>query len=621
LKTVSGPRRPSASILSTLRCPMLIVGLLALFVLVLPISASASSYDASASRQTNVSAETASCTPVSPSLTASSDSRINGAGLEPAFDSVSLTRQGEGLKVDWALTAPLQSAENEATFGSSSTFNILIDPKPSDLNTYHAITLQIDETQNNPGVIKWAASEGGLKIGGDDKAPVTANGETVSAYFPFSILKVPFPRSFAWTAEEYGVQIGSPTGQASDPLFLYQSPQFAIEGCPTPSDGYSYRKLPSAKWVTSDLRVFPATTSSGVQMLYSNGGVNAIVGAIVGSDPNNIEAGTATCIAPPGRFKVGSVAFCNWLTVGEDDVWAFARALTANGTQVDLSYVQQVQCSKLTRTEAAAVAAYEGTATCDSPTGIYVPPSALRTADLPADLSGLVQSVSISPSSPISSYTTTFGVPVAMSDPKNPNWRAYYFTSEGATTGLFPSVGGLAEDVDGSWKIESGPAFSLDCNVPASAPSSVLSVFGLSRKSDCPPAPPKAGAAATSVSTTTTTSSPPDSNLPTQSIVFSGGINGLSTAIQNALIQGQLNGSATISDAMVQCGPASGNLAPGSDIACTIDSASVGNASLIVQINESPQGTFTPLLIGQGFSCATLSSQEEAAFEADGGQC
>ena len=219
-----------------------IAGISVLPVVLLGLSLMTARTEAAASPH----AESATCRPASPELSTYATG-LNRARLEPAFDAVTLTRQGDGLRVAWSLSAPLKSSENLAEY-ASAIFNVTIFKKSastasgalpfSDILT----ALQIQETHDSPHKIEWAAAVGGLgssKVVRND--PVTLGRESVVAYFPFSSLKKPsVPRSFKWTAVDLSL------------------PGPALEGCPTPENGYGHGGLGiDLQWTKAELQTFP----------------------------------------------------------------------------------------------------------------------------------------------------------------------------------------------------------------------------------------------------------------------------------------------------------------------------------------------------------------------------
>jgi hypothetical protein len=222
------------------------VVLLALALIIVPTEASASPHAESALRHSRKSHQEATCRPASPELSTYS-SGLNRARLQPAFDAVTLTRQRDELRVAWTLSSRLKSPAKAAEYGST-IFSVVIWKKsaanksggllPSDAIT----ALQVLGTHGSTREIKWVASVGGLGSTKDIKEPVAGGGESIMAYFPFSALKGALPRSFEWTAEVLRTQTGG----------------VALEGCPTPENGYGHGGLGiDLQWTKADLQSFP----------------------------------------------------------------------------------------------------------------------------------------------------------------------------------------------------------------------------------------------------------------------------------------------------------------------------------------------------------------------------
>lgn len=127
--------------------------------------------------------------------------------------------------------------------------------------------------------------------------------------------------------------------------------------------------------------------------------------------------------------------------------------------------------------------------------------------------------------------------------------------------------------------------------------------------------------AITTTSNSITTTTPTTVTAPAVQMSSSGGVLGLSAAAQSAIRAGSFTGAGATPDAVVTCGPVNSSLIPGSDVACDVSCASVGNAVLILQVDRPNGSTFTPLVIGGDLACSSMTKAERSSYIALGHSC
>jgi hypothetical protein len=225
----------------------------------------------------------------------------------------------------------------------------------------------------------------------------------------------------------------------------------------------------------------------------------------------------------------------------------------------------------------------------------------------PLSTNSLLSAVTGDTALPAAATTCTAGEVAGVHlDAHQENWAAWYVYAQGASSDLCPSVGGLAHEVDGIWKIVSGPAFDLACGAPASVPHHVLSDLGASKT--CPPTPMRYGAGSSSGSTTTTTTTTSSQGSVTVAEV--------AQAFEFDVHNGTAAGANAVPDAVVICGPPSAPLTPGSYLGCDVNSESVGGAGAILQITGPSASDFNVITIGSGNMCIGQTASAIQAWDA-----
>jgi hypothetical protein len=270
-----------------------------------------------------------------------------------------------------------------------------------------------------------------------------------------------------------------------------------------------------------------ATGVPHVELLKTSGGVSGVetaVSSYLNTLGGSLDAtpGTLACAGPP-KLKHYTDLLCHWVQGNGIGSWAYAFSTKLNATRILLVDAPQIQCSKLAPGQVAAVEAWTLTKTCVSPEGIYVPSSVKFSPDLPGDSSALSDDsigtlVSGDNVLPSAVGACAGGDVVAVQvDPHDPSWLAWYYYADGAEMGNCPSVGGLAHEASGTWRVVSGPVFDLACGAPASVPAKVLHELGASKT--CPPTPARFGASFSTTATTTTQPAATAAGVPIPALV------------------------------------------------------------------------------------------------------
>jgi hypothetical protein len=359
----------------------------------------------------------------------------------------------------------------------------------------------------------------------------------------------------------------------------------------------------------------PAPAVAHPVTLQTSGGVSGVEASLSdylvksGGGSTAANPGTLSCAAPT-KINQWTDLLCNWVGGNGLGNWAFVVATKKNATRAIEVEDPQIQCSTLAPGQVAAVDAFEGSRTCESPTGIYVPYSAVTVnfggTDGPLSTNSLVSVVTSDSALPAAATSCAAGeIGGVRVDTHRQSWAAWYFYSEGASSGLCPSVGGLAHEVNGTWTVVSGPAFDLVCGAPASIPRKVLSDLGASRS--CPPTPMRFGADFASSQATTTTTTMPQASVTVAEVV---------QAFEFALHNGTAPGAAAIPDAVVTCGPPDAPLTPGSYLGCDVNSQTVGGVGAILQMTGPGASDYNEINLGSANLCVGDSAAEAAAWNA-----
>jgi hypothetical protein len=95
----------------------------------------------------------------------------------------------------------------------------------------------------------------------------------------------------------------------------------------------------------------------------------------------------------------------------------------------------------------------------------------------------------------------------------------------------------------------------------------------------------------------------------------------IDSSAQSELRAGNLQGAGTVSDAVVECGPQDSSLSVGSMLICSVSSASLGPATLLLTVTGSGGQAFSVVTIGSEIQCDKLTVTEQRAYKAAGGQC
>jgi hypothetical protein len=232
----------------------------------------------------------------------------------------------------------------------------------------------------------------------------------------------------------------------------------------------------------------PSTTQPSWPLnLNTSGGLSGVESAMdqafVGGMFEGLDNPTVTCGPQNVQLTPDAYVLCKAVAIGGESDLFLIQVKSDDGKTIQIPRPTQITCDGLSPGQAAAVEAYEGSATCIDPNGVVVPSNAQVASQ---DLQMVVFSAPLPSGAPITQEDLGGADIYEVVDPHDSTWAIFFIAPSPASTGAFKTTAGLVQQVGGTWSIVSGPTTDLGCGIPASVPAPVLTALGVVRSSGCP---------------------------------------------------------------------------------------------------------------------------------------